>query len=53
MNTHFNNFTKNLCINDSVMKLGSIQAINDRCLEMQKCKSNIKIFYIIEIFSNK
>ena len=30
----------NLCINDHVLKLNSIQAINDRCLEMQKNKKN-------------
>ncbi|KAM9377189.1 ATP-dependent DNA helicase DDX11 [Pholidichthys leucotaenia] len=29
---------QNLCINDEVRRLGSIQRINDRCLEMQKNK---------------
>uniref|UniRef100_A0A3Q2U0W6 DEAD/H (Asp-Glu-Ala-Asp/His) box helicase 11 n=1 Tax=Fundulus heteroclitus TaxID=8078 RepID=A0A3Q2U0W6_FUNHE len=29
---------QNLCVNDEVRRLGSIQRINDRCLEMQKNK---------------
>ncbi|XP_028287261.1 ATP-dependent DNA helicase DDX11 [Parambassis ranga] len=29
---------QNLCINDEVRRLGSIQRINDRCMEMQKNK---------------
>ncbi|KAM3870578.1 ATP-dependent DNA helicase DDX11 [Diretmus argenteus] len=29
---------QNLCINDEVLRLGSIQRINDRCMEMQKNK---------------
>ncbi|CAF0723436.1 unnamed protein product [Brachionus calyciflorus] len=30
----------NLCINDTVLKLGSFQAVNDRCLELQKNKKS-------------
>lgn len=29
---------QNLCINEEVRRLGSIQRINDRCMEMQKNK---------------
>ncbi|XP_060891263.1 ATP-dependent DNA helicase DDX11 isoform X1 [Labrus mixtus] len=29
---------QNLCINEEVLRLGSIQRINDRCMEMQKNK---------------
>lgn len=29
---------QNLCVNEEVRRLGSIQRINDRCLEMQKNK---------------
>uniref|UniRef100_A0A3P8T7N2 ATP-dependent DNA helicase DDX11 n=1 Tax=Amphiprion percula TaxID=161767 RepID=A0A3P8T7N2_AMPPE len=33
---------QNLCINEEVRRLGSIQRINDRCLEMQKNKHGEK-----------
>ncbi|KAJ8249834.1 hypothetical protein COCON_G00230500 [Conger conger] len=33
---------QNLCINEEVLRLGSIQLINDRCLEMQKNKHERK-----------
>lgn len=29
---------QNLCVNEEVRRLGSIQRINDRCMEMQKNK---------------
>ncbi|KAK3140457.1 hypothetical protein QOZ80_5AG0401340 [Eleusine coracana subsp. coracana] len=34
---------KNLCINKDVLKLRSVNRINDRCLEMQKNKKNSKL----------
>lgn len=30
----------NLCINDTVLKLGSLQLVNERCIELQKTKKN-------------
>uniref|UniRef100_A0A3Q3G0N1 DEAD/H (Asp-Glu-Ala-Asp/His) box helicase 11 n=1 Tax=Labrus bergylta TaxID=56723 RepID=A0A3Q3G0N1_9LABR len=33
---------QNLCINEEVLRLGSIQRINDRCMEMQKNKHGEK-----------
>uniref|UniRef100_A0A8D0CJB8 ATP-dependent DNA helicase DDX11 n=1 Tax=Scleropages formosus TaxID=113540 RepID=A0A8D0CJB8_SCLFO len=35
---------QNLCINEEVRRLGSVQLINDRCMEMQKNKHGEKIF---------
>ncbi|KAG9249604.1 helicase C-terminal domain-containing protein [Emericellopsis atlantica] len=35
-----------LCINPSVAKLGSVQAINDRCAELQQQKSSQKCPYV-------
>jgi chromosome transmission fidelity protein 1 len=35
-----------LCINPSVAKLGSVQAINDRCAELQQSKSAKKCAYV-------
>jgi chromosome transmission fidelity protein 1 len=35
-----------LCINPSVARLGSVQAINDRCSELQQAKSSSKCAYI-------
>lgn len=35
-----------LCINPTVSKLGSLQAINDRCAELQQAKSGKKCPYI-------
>ncbi|KAL0905850.1 hypothetical protein M5K25_024292 [Dendrobium thyrsiflorum] len=34
---------KNLCINPEVLKLGSVNRINERCLELQRNRSNSKI----------
>ncbi|XP_069437644.1 ATP-dependent DNA helicase DDX11 isoform X3 [Ovis canadensis] len=34
--------TKNLCVNGDVRKLGSVQLINDRCVEMQRSKHERK-----------
>ncbi|KAM5252245.1 ATP-dependent DNA helicase DDX11 isoform 3-T18 [Hipposideros larvatus] len=34
--------TKNLCVNEDVKNLGSVQLINDRCMEMQRSKHEIK-----------
>ncbi|XP_020097113.1 ATP-dependent DNA helicase DDX11 [Ananas comosus] len=34
---------KNLCINPEVLKLGSSNRINDRCLELQKNKKDAKV----------
>ncbi|GJN35759.1 hypothetical protein PR202_gb24563 [Eleusine coracana subsp. coracana] len=34
---------KNLCINQDVLKLRSVNRINERCLEMQKNKKNSKL----------
>ncbi|KAG8406156.1 ATP-dependent DNA helicase chl1 [Metarhizium acridum] len=35
-----------LCINPSVARLGSVQAINDRCAELQQSKSTKKCSYV-------
>ncbi|KAL7945023.1 helicase C-terminal domain-containing protein [Trichoderma barbatum] len=35
-----------LCINPSVARLGSVQAINDRCTELQQAKSNKKCSFV-------
>ena len=35
-----------LCINPSVSRLGSVQAINDRCTELQQPKSSMKCPYV-------
>lgn len=35
---------QNLCINEEVLRLGSIQRINDRCMEMQKNKHGERHF---------
>ncbi|KHN97459.1 DEAD-2 domain-containing protein [Metarhizium album ARSEF 1941] len=35
-----------LCINPSVAKLGSVQAINDRCAELQQSRSTKKCSYV-------
>ncbi|KAK0382673.1 hypothetical protein NLU13_6686 [Sarocladium strictum] len=35
-----------LCINPSVSRLGSVQAINDRCAEMQQSKSTKKCAFV-------
>lgn len=35
-----------LCINQSVARLGSVQAINDRCAELQQSKSTKKCAYV-------
>ncbi|KJZ73450.1 hypothetical protein HIM_07244 [Hirsutella minnesotensis 3608] len=35
-----------LCINPTVSRLGSVQAINDRCAELQKPKSGKKCSYV-------
>ncbi|XP_037246608.1 ATP-dependent DNA helicase DDX11 isoform X1 [Falco rusticolus] len=34
--------TKNLCVNEEVQRLGALQLINDRCMEMQKNKHEKK-----------
>ncbi|KAB0394601.1 hypothetical protein E2I00_010951, partial [Balaenoptera physalus] len=34
--------TKNLCVNEDVRKLGSVQLINDRCVELQRSKHEKK-----------
>ncbi|KAM5252252.1 ATP-dependent DNA helicase DDX11 isoform 4-T26 [Hipposideros larvatus] len=33
---------QNLCVNEDVKNLGSVQLINDRCMEMQRSKHEIK-----------
>ncbi|KAL7939362.1 helicase C-terminal domain-containing protein [Trichoderma chlorosporum] len=35
-----------LCINPSVARLGSVQAINDRCSELQQAKSSTKCSFV-------
>ncbi|PTB73848.1 DNA repair helicase [Trichoderma longibrachiatum ATCC 18648] len=35
-----------LCINPSVARLGSVQAINDRCAELQQAKSGTKCSFV-------
>ncbi|PON30826.1 chromosome transmission fidelity protein 1 [Trichoderma gamsii] len=35
-----------LCINPSVARLGSVQAINDRCTELQQAKSSTKCSFV-------
>jgi chromosome transmission fidelity protein 1 len=35
-----------LCINPSVARLGSVQAINDRCTELQQAKSSTKCLFV-------
>ncbi|KAL6808499.1 helicase C-terminal domain-containing protein [Trichoderma sp. SZMC 28015] len=35
-----------LCINPSVARLGSVQAINDRCTELQQAKSSSKCSFV-------
>ncbi|KKA29146.1 hypothetical protein TD95_004251 [Thielaviopsis punctulata] len=37
---------KNLCINPSVARLSSVQAINDRCVELQQAKPGAKCQYM-------
>ncbi|UKZ75657.1 hypothetical protein TrVFT333_003347 [Trichoderma virens FT-333] len=37
---------KKLCINPSVARLGSVQAINDRCTELQQAKSSTKCSFV-------
>ncbi|XP_053321462.1 ATP-dependent DNA helicase DDX11 [Spea bombifrons] len=34
---------QNMCVNDDVRRLGTVQLINDRCMELQKNKSDKKI----------
>lgn len=40
--THSCWFFQNLCINPEVVRLGNVQMMNDRCLEMQKNKHGQK-----------
>ena len=42
---------QNLCINEEVRRLGSIQRINDRCMEMQKNKHGERDSFIIQNIS--
>lgn len=39
---------QNLCINEEVRRLGSIQRINDRCMEMQKNKHGETLSHIAD-----
>ncbi len=43
-----------MCINDTVLKLGSIQLVNDRCIELQKTKSktigSFRILFLSSFF---
>lgn len=39
---------QNLCINEEVRRLGSIQRINDRCMEMQKSRRGESLTHIVD-----